>query len=810
MKNSNEAAKLDVKAIILEFFKHWRLFLISILLVILVAGFYLKFAAKTYRIEATVLMKINKNNVSGDPSDFFQGYELINQDKNFQNELLFMRSTPLIKEVIEEMGLKVSYFIQEDAIPIPKEVTFSLRNMYKASPFIIIPSEEHNQTLDTYFYIRILDEERFVISADNDEAPVYNYEKGSLVSLSVPFEMKGIHRFGELLENEHSSFRVLLNTNYNPEAYLGKDLFFLFNNLDYLSVVFQNSLYIRPTSFDATLAQISFEGDNEHLAVDFVNGLINKYITKNLEAKNFLAVNTLEYIDRQLSSISDSLGMTEQQLQNFRSNYNVMNIDEKAQMIYAKLQLLQSEKEGLATKLQYLQQMNNYFEANKDSSKILAPSSIGLEDDLLNDLIQELTSFNSEKQQIIRNDQLMNPRLKTLNNNIENLKNVISENLRFSISTTNKAIQDIESRIISLNAEFSRLPQTQRKLLGIERKFKMTDAAYTSLLEKRIQAQIAKASNLPDAEIVEPPRFVAVASPNKLLIAFAALFLGLILPIVYILLKNFFTDSISSKEEFRRYSSLQQVGFIPHNEKQVNNVISMFPNSPISEAFHSLRSNLVYYLLGDTHKVILVTSSLPGEGKSFTALNLATSFANTNNRTILLEFDLRKPSEIFEELESQALVGISSYLVNKANLDEIIVPSIIPNLDIIQAGNLPPNPVELISTKRTAKMIYELKERYDYVILDTPPYGLVTDAFILMNHADLKLYISRLGVITKKVIANNMDDIESKKIENIYSMINDGDLGKEGYSNVAYYDPKKRAKASRKLMKKMGRFNMKS
>jgi len=804
---SNNKSNLDIKAILFEFFRHWRLFLVSILTVILLAGFYMKFAAKTYRIEATILMKTDQNNVSADAGDFFEGYELINKKKNFQNEIMYMRSTPLIRDVIEDLGLEVSYYTQDDIIPIPKEVTFSLRNMYKESPFTVIVNQDHNQVLNTYFYIRILDEERFVISAENEEAPVYNYKTEEIVSNSVPYNKSSIYRFGDLVEDDHSSFRVLLNTNYDEDKFLGKDLFFLFNNLSYLSAVYQNNLYIRPTSFDATTAQITFIGDNKMLSIDFVDGLIKTYIEKNLQAKNFLAVNTLEYIDRQLSSISDSLGMTEQQLQNFRSSYNVMNIDEKAQMIYSQLQSLQVEKDGLDTKLRYLQQMEDYFEANKDSSKILAPSSIGLEDELLNDLIQELTSFNKEKQQIVQSNQLMNPRLKTLNNNISNLKNVISENLRFSINTTSKTLDELNNRIGSLNAEFSRLPRTQRKLLGIERKFKMTDAAYTSLLEKRIQAQIAKASNLPDAEIIEPPRFDAVASPNKMLIAFGSLFLGLFLPIIYVLLKNFFTDTISSKDEIKRYSTLQNIGFIPNNDKQVSNVISKYPNSAIAEAFHSLRSNLVYYLLGETHKTILVTSSLPGEGKSFTALNIATSFANTNNKTVLLEFDLRKPGEVYEELEAQALLGISSYLVNKAKLDEIIVPSAIHNLDIIQAGALPPNPVELISTQKAANMLYELKERYDYVIIDTPPYGLVTDAFILMNHADLKLYVSRLGVITKKVLTNNMEDIESKKIENIYMMINDGDAEKEGYSNKAYYDPRKRAKAAakRKLINKFKR-----
>ena len=177
----------------------------------------------------------------------------------------------------------------------------------------------------------------------------------------------------------------------------------------------------------------------------------------------------------------------------------------------------------------------------------------------------------------------------------------------------------------------------------------------------------------------------------------------------------------------------------------LNNVVMNYPKTAIAESFHTVRSNLIYYLLGKDHGTILVTSSLPEEGKSFTALNLATSFATTNNKTVLLEFDLRKPSKVYNELGTRALVGISSYLINRASLDEIIIKTEIPNLDIIQAGQIPPNPIELLSSKKNQQLFSELAERYDYIIVDTPPYGLVSDSLILMKYVDIKIFVTRLG-----------------------------------------------------------------
>jgi tyrosine-protein kinase Etk/Wzc len=185
----------------------------------------------------------------------------------------------------------------------------------------------------------------------------------------------------------------------------------------------------------------------------------------------------------------------------------------------------------------------------------------------------------------------------------------------------------------------------------------------------------------------------------------------------------------------------------------------------MAESFHMLRSNLVYYLRGETNKTILVTSSMPSEGKSFTSINLATSFALANSKTILVEFDLRNPNRFINEVfNAKELVGISSYLINKASLDEIIVPTEISNLDIMPAGQIPPNPIELISSTKTHQLFNELKKRYDFIIIDTPPYGLVTDAFLLMNIADIKLYVTRIGYTKKKVhLQSNMEDVEGKK-----------------------------------------------
>lgn len=769
-------------ALFRDLMKYWYLIALSLIITVGVSLVYLKFAAKTYKIAASVRLNIDEGNKYGGGSrDILEVNNIINQKKNFQNELYSFVSTPFIREIVEEMDLRTTYYLQEDNLP--KELKFSLKDMYKSSPFLIIPNEEHLQPVNTLFYISIKNQDYVYVHAQNENARLLNFKTNETAYLSVPFYLSDSFLIGKPIENEFCSFKVLLNANYDTDQFHNKDLFFTFNDPVETTAIFRSNLTVESTSLESTMVDLIFKSPNIPKGIEFLNNVITKYIQKDLDKKNFLANQTIEYIDRQLSSISDSLNISQRQLQSLRSTSSIMNIDEKADNIYSQLMGLEATRDQTDLRLNYLQQLDNYFNEDRDdSSGLLAPSAMGLDDPLLNNLIQELTTLNAEKQQIISNNQLRNPRLQTLNSGISNIQNAIRENVNFSITSSRKELQDLNRKIANLQGEFSRLPFTQQRLLGIERKFNLNDAVYTTLLEQRIQAQIIKSSNLPDCEIIEPPHYYSVASPKSFIVLFLAIFLGLAVPVVTILGKRLFGDRFIDVKEIKNYLKVPLIGTVPYNKNQLNNVVLNYPQSAIAESFHTIRSNLIYYLFGKENGTILVTSSLPGEGKSFSALNLATSFATTNNKTVLLEFDLRKPSKVFNEFGTRALVGISSYLINKATFDEIVIKTDIPNLDIIQAGQIPPNPIELISSRKTQELFKELRDKYDFVIVDTPPYGLVSDSFILMKFADLKIYVTRLGKIKKNTLISNIEDMELKGIKDLYIMVNED----VSYINTAY------------------------
>ncbi len=797
MQNQNISNQWDLKRIIREFW-NYRLFFIITLIVTLAAGYlYTRFSSETYLVKSSILIKTKRDYASTSSSEYLNVYDMIGQEITLVNEISVIQSTPIIKEVIEDMGTSVSYYLQEDKLP--RQFEFSLKDIYDEAPFVVIIDQEHVQPLYALFYINILNEEEFSLASNAKDIWLFQYDNEAYHTLVNEINISGRYKFGETIQTDYCSFKLLLNSNYEPAQYINKDLFFRFNDVNELVKAYQNALEIESSSYESTIANISFIGDNIQKSLDFVNGIIAKYIEKDLEEKNYLATTTIQYIDRQLSSVADTLTQTEQQLQNFRRDYNIIDVNDRTERLYTQLETSENNKDEASRKLNLLQQVKAYFDANKENAQtIVLPSSMGIEDPLLNSLMEELVSLNSEKEQLIRNNQTRSPRLQILNVSIENLTGSISEAIDFSISSTTSELQEINNRIAELNDEFSRLPQTQRRLLGIERQFNLTQDVYTSLMEKRIQAQIARSSTLPDCEIIEPAIYQGIASPNKIISFGLSLFLGLLIPSSYIFGRILLTDKIEDKEDLKRYCPLTQIGELPEYRKSAGNVMVDDPSEVLAESFRSLRSNIDFFLLGEKHKIILITSSLPQEGKSISALNVATAFALSDNYTLLLKLDLRKTDEPDQDFSHQQLVGMSDYLIRQANLEDIIIQTETPNLDLITAGAIPPNPVELLTSDRTKDLLLQVKQRYDYIIIDTPPFGVVSDAFILMKYTDLNIFIVRLGLITTKTLIPSMEDITSKKMNNVYLLINGIKPSGSGYAKYTKYPYGKKNTSSRK------------
>lgn len=784
----------DLKTILLKFTRQWYLFAISLSLALAGAFIFNKISSPVFRVSTKVMIKADdprtRQRATQSDEQYFQGIAMFMGSKNIYNELQNLRSSPLIREAISTLNIEVSYYSIEKMVR---------KELYKSSPIVVVFDRLHSQTVGVEYKLNFDEKGNFSIHAKGEQVKVYSYNEQKELFVRPKFSMEGNYALGQSIISDFYSFKILLSNDYERENLRGKKFIVKFHALDDLTAEFRDALVVASTNEYATIADISMEVSNVHKGIDFLNALTNRYVHKSLEQKNHIAVNTIEYIDGQISQIADSLSRAERRLQDFRTRHQVLDITSKAGRSYEQLQELERQKDIIDAQYKYYVYINDYFEKNKDISDLIAPSSMGIEDPLLNNLIQELTRLNAEKSSLVDNKQEKSPYVKTLTVKIDNLKKTIEENIKYVLNTTKISLDDINQRISSINREISSLPGTERELVGIERKFNLNDAIYTFLLEKRAEAQIARASNLPDSEITEPAKMVGrtpIYPKTKVNYIFAFI-LGLFVPIGWILGREIWHDEVSDLREIEKITPYSILGTILHNDTPVLRPLIEFPKSGVAESFRSIRTNLQYYMRGTDSQVVMLTSSLSQEGKSFVSLNLAVSLAISNKRTVLLGFDLRRP-KISEYMNITEMLGITSYLINTATLSDIIVRTDLENLDYIPAGTVPPNPVELIASDKVQTLITQLREMYDYIIIDTPPLGLVTDANLLMNYSDVNIFVVRLGYTPRKIFPKVIREVEAKGIKNMTILANDYKIESRNYGYYYGYYKKHPATKRRK------------
>ncbi|NTW23648.1 MAG: polysaccharide biosynthesis tyrosine autokinase [Lentimicrobium sp.] len=768
--------KTDYKELVFKLlrYKHW--FVISTMVLVAVTFLFNKTATTIYRNQTTLLLKEEEQNSFLSSDNIMQGFGLFGGNQNIENELGILQSFTLINDAITQLNLDVTLYQKEYIFGDNLKNSFleSDEEIYSNPPIQVSIDKSNIQPIGLPMYFKILNEKEILIESFGTEVPMYDYLRDDVASVADTVRIKGIFTFGEEIKGKNFNFRVHLKDKQAIYQLKKEKTYFVINNLNLLTLEYQASISAVNTSKTSSLVVITMSGNNKYKISDFLNTLSNSYLERNLEKKNRIAINTVKFIDSQISEVSDSLSFAESRLQNFRTSNRVMDLSFQGQQSLEKMNELENQRAILLMQKKYYEYIREYFEKNKDMSDLIAPSSMDIQDPMLNQLITQLITLNSERTNLLNRGNTKNLYLNNIEVQIGNLKQTILENINNNAATTNIAIQDIENRSAKISNEMSRLPTTERQLFGIERKFKLNDAIYTFLLQKRSEAQIARASNAPDYEVIDPARHItsSVIYPKRSLNLVIALLAGLFFPFAIIMLVDFLNMKISSKKEVESLSSFPVIGHVFHNDSKNKIVITETTNSPISEAFRSIRTNLQFYSRGNEKQVILLTSSYTGEGKSFVAQNLASVFALFGKKTLLIGFDLRRP-KLYQDFNLSNKIGMSTALINKATIAEIIQPTQIPNLEYISAGPIPPNPLELIASETTDQVFIQLKKIYDYIIIDSPPVGVVSDAYLLMKYSDVNLYIVRQGYTHKEAFSNNINHMIQKNIPHVSLIIND-------------------------------------
>jgi len=471
-----------------------------------------------------------------------------------------------------------------------------------------------------------------------------------------------------------------------------------------------------------------------------------------------------------------------------------MDLSAQGQSIIGQITLLENERARLDLEANYYDYLFDYLSKNSTTEVPIVPITMGISDPGLTRLVNELAEVQTQLS--TRGAGEMNPLQRNLEQRVRTTKDALRETLNGLKRANSLARSENQSQLNRANSQASALPATERQLLGMERKFKLNDELYTFLLEIRAEQQMQKASNKADSEIIDPAdaRFSTLVSPIPIKVYLMGLAAGIGIAALFVFLRFVFNKTLK-EDEIRTITKIPIVGNIQHNIAKINNIVISQPDSMIAESFRILRSRLQFFIKEAKSPVIMVTSTMPGEGKTFTSINIASVYSLLGKRTVLVGFDLRKP-RIYEDFNLSNERGVSTWLIGKDKLQDIIQPTAFDNLSIIAAGPIPPNPSELTALEKTEELIKQLKGSFDYIVIDTSPIGIVSDTTHLASMADTTLLVIRPGTTLRDMLENTLNEINENGLHGVCIVLNDlkSDSKHYGYGEKYGYTKKKKRK----------------
>lgn len=693
---------------------------------------------------------------------------LISSSQNIDNELEVLRSKTLVKEVINLLNLYVSY-TDEDGFPS--------KNMYKTSPVLVSLTPQEAEKLTDPMVVEMA-----------------LYGEGGL-EVNVTVGDKEYQKHFEKLPAVFPMDEGTLAFFQSPDSLsLKKDTMEASSNIRHITAKIKSpmkvarayceNLKIEPTSKTTSVAVISLKNSSLQRGQDFINQLLEMYNRNTNNDKNEIAQKTAEFIDERINIISKELGSTEANLENFKRNAGITDLTSEAQIALTGNAEYEKKRVENRTQISLIEDLRKYIRGNEYE---VLPGNIGLQDPGLVATIERYNEMLVERKRLLRTSTENNPTIINLDTSIRAMKSNVQATLDGSLKGLLITKADLEREASRFSRRISDAPGQEREYVSIARQQEIKAGLYLMLLQKREENAIALAATANNAKIIDE----AIAddipvSPKRRMIYLIALVLGIGIPVGIIYLIGLTKFKLEGRADVEKLTTIPIVGDIPltdeKNEKDGSIAVFENQNNLMSETFRNIRTNLQFMLQNDK-KVILVTSTVSGEGKSFISANLAISLSLLGKKVVIVGLDIRKPglNKVFRLSTKEK--GITLYLANpETDLMSLVQPSDInQNLYILPGGTVPPNPTELLARDGLDKAIEILKKSFDYVILDTAPVGMVTDTLLIGRVADLSLYVCRADY-THKVEYTLINELaEEKKLPNLCTVINGVDLKRRKY-----------------------------
>lgn len=709
----------NLKLIIFKYLRYWYWFILSLFIALGAAYFYLQYTVPIYKVTASLLIKDEKRGMASG-NQILKDLEITNGSKIVENEVEVIKSRALMEKVIDELNLTVSYF---------SEGRFRDTELFKQSPISLNYTQLQNNAYQAYIYIKTIDTQHYEL---------LNHDKNSI----------GVYIYTQPVNSIYGRFRVFLTNKKAPNNQIIKVTFSPRESLIESSI---QQLQVNLLNVKSTVLEIGMETSVPEKGRTILAKLLDAYSFSSLEDKNREATNTMRFIEERLRLITGELVNVEKDVEYYKSSQGITDLSTEANLFLEKVKDNDAKLNEVDIQLKVLEGVDRYLQSGQGQ---VAPAMLMVTDPVLTSFIENLGELELQREKMSRSVQPGNPFLETLNTQISNTKQAIRENLnnqKRSLTITRTGLQSLNNRF---EGTIRAIPHKEREFVSIQRQQNIKENLYLILLQKREETALSYASTVTDSRIVDAPHSSpAPIKPSRRTIYLLALLIGIAIPFITFNIRELLNDKVQSRKEIEAETNVSVFGEVALKPKEVKDtLLDTKSRSFITEQFRILRTNLQYINTTQENtkgKVLLFTSSNSGEGKSFVALNLAASIAALGKKVVVLELDLRKP-KLSNYLSLPREHGITNFLVGNAELTSIAQKTSVENLFLVSSGPLPPNPSELLSNGRMEVLLSSYRNQYDFVLIDTPPIGLVTDAVILSPYIDACFYIVRHDMTAKR------------------------------------------------------------